>query len=172
MKDAILMGTVATIMLAGYFLIKRLDAFLESSREQFSTVCKRSGLRIAFEGSDVLEAASELMERFSNENPSCGLRLFVGFAHEIREKLAKNELDFAVVAVDSDFTSDSGYASAAISLSRSLAVSKDFQLPVMPLVPGESITVNIVWKKTACGREQKRFIEQIGRAARHKPAAQ
>ena len=161
MKDAILMGAVATIMLAGYFLIKRLDAFLESSREQFFTVCKRSELCIAFEGSDVLEAASELMERFSNENPSCGLRLFVGFAHEIREKLAKNELDFAVVAVDSDFTSDS----------RSLAVSKDFQLPVMPLVPGESITVNIVWKKTACGREQKRFIEQIGRAARHKPAA-
>ena len=162
MKEALFICAVAATFVFGYFLMKKLDVFLESNRRQVSDSSDRPLLRLAFEDLLIVESVSSLLESFSKKNPDCKLHLFSGSAEEIMEKLTANELDFGFFITESICASDKECASVFIPLKQSSLISEAVGLPVEPLETEEAM-VKIIWRAKGCSGDGKRFAEQISR---------
>jgi hypothetical protein len=168
MKDLILFCIIAAVCVSGYFLMKKLDLFLDNNCRRLSESHEASALRIAFEIPAWAGSVSELLDGFSKENPDCKLYLFFGSAEEIKRKLAENELDFGFITAFSDGIVDDKYACVSIPISQNTMTAGTAGLPVISLGSREMIT-SAIWKDDNSSFYGKVFAAQL---SRYSPAGQ
>lgn len=90
----------AALIVFGYFLMKRLDYFLEENKRRISADIggkPSDELRIAFENPAVASSVSEGLEALSKKYPDCKLYFFTGTAEQIHNALKTNCLDIGLV---------------------------------------------------------------------------
>ncbi len=109
MKDFVLLMVVLVPFIYGYFLMEKLDKFLEENQSQ--KLISDSKLRIGFETPAIIDSIADLLEQFSSEYPNYELNLFYGSVSEIINGLGNNKLDFGFIIENSN---DSGSIDIAV----------------------------------------------------------
>ena len=95
MKDFVLLIVVLAVFIYGYFIMEKLDKFLEENQSQ--KLISDSKLRIGFETPAIIDSIADILEQFSSEYPDYELNLFYGSASEIINGLGNNKLDFGFI---------------------------------------------------------------------------
>ena len=133
---------VAAVLAFGYFVVKRLDAFLEENRAQADGETGAERLSLGVDDPMLIGALTPLVSRFSRVRPECRIEVFCGTGEELSGAIVSGDVDigfFAGTAVAD------GCASASIALERAEIPAAGSRPELRPLVPG--ITgVSAVWR--------------------------
>ena len=134
MKELLLVCAVAAIIVFGYFIMKKLDAFLENNRRLIDAEIAKNSLYLAFDNPMILDSLMPLFEKFSKANPNCQRHFLFGNTEDIYDKLNKNRIDFGFIE-NNAFANDDTYHEKA-------------GCTIEPLNPSEVQTA-VIWKKAS-----------------------
>lgn len=147
MKELLLVCAVAAIIVFGYFIMKKLDAFLENNRRLIDTEIAKNSLYLAFDNPMILDSLMPLFEKFSKANPNCQLHFLFGNTEDIYDKLNKNRIDFGFIE-NNAFANDDTYNCLIISAKQNSIFSEKAGCTIEPLNPSEVQTA-VIWKKAS-----------------------
>ena len=161
MKAGILISAAAVIFLFGFFLMRKLDRFLDSNRrESGSGLSAAAAIKIAFEDPALIPALSELMIRFPGKNIDCELTVFSGSAQEIINKLGTGELDFGFITSEIGKNTDIRCRCLSILICRNRFFCETLGKTVIPLKPGEQ-TCKILWIEQDDSISKRLFLREL-----------
>ena len=147
MKELLLVCAVATIIVFGYFLMKKLDAFLANNRRLIDAEIAENSLYLAFDNPMILDSLMPMLERFSKANPNCQLHFLFGNTEDIYDKLNKNRIDFGFIGPNASANNDI-YNCLIIFTKQHSIICEKAGCTIEPLNPSE-IQTSVVWKKAS-----------------------
>lgn len=149
MKELMIACAVAAIFVFGYFIMKKLDAFLAANRRCIDNdkEMPENSLLLAFDNPMILDALSPLFEEFSKANPNCRLHFLFGNTEDIYDKLNKNSIDFAFIKYTAA-NNETAYHHLIISPKQDSFFCDNIGHPIEPLNPAE-IQTAVIWKKAS-----------------------
>ena len=143
MKDFVLLIVVLAAFSYGYFIMEKLDKFLEENQSQ--KLISDSKLRIGFETPAIIDSIADLLEQFSSEYPDYELNLFYGSASEIINGLGNNKLDFGfIIESHNDILKDE-YCSLSLQIKQSVITPDSIDIAVHPINTIEK-PVRVIWQ--------------------------
>lgn len=138
MKDLALILIMLASFILGYFLMVKIDSFIEENRRLTHTGNRRNRvyIRIAAGSPTLLDSISEQLAAYSRADPLVEFFLSSGKTERILQKLMAGAVDIAVLEED------------AFSLREPFAM---FRIPLRTAVPLSMVSVkNIGEEKWAC----------------------
>ena len=147
MKELLLVCAVAAIIVFGYFLMKKLDAFLANNRRLIDAEIAENSLYIAFDNPMIIDSLMPLLEKFSKTNPNCQLRFLFGNTEDIYDKLNKNRIDFGFIENNASANDDT-YNCLIISAKQNSIICEKAGCTIEPLNLSE-IQTAVIWKKAS-----------------------
>ena len=147
MKELLLVCAVAAIIVFGYFVMKKLDAFLENNRRLIDAEIAKNSLYLALDNPMILDSLMPLFEKFSMANPNCQLHFLFGDTEDIYDKLNKNRIDFGFIENNASANDDT-YHCLIISTKQNSIICEKSGCTIEPLNPS-GIQTAVVWKKAS-----------------------
>ena len=147
MKELLLVCAVATIIVFGYFLMKKLDAFLANNRRLIDAEIAENSLYLAFDNPMILDSLMPMLERFSKANPNCQLHFLFGNTEDIYDKLNKNRIDFGFIENNASANDDT-HNCLIISAKKNSIYIEEAGCTIEPLDPS-GIQTAVIWKKAS-----------------------
>ena len=147
MKELLLVCAVAAIIVFGYFVMKKLDAFLENNRHLIDEEIAENSLFIAFDNPMILDSLMPLFEKFSMANPNCQLHFLFGNTEDIYDKLNKNRIDFGFIE-NNAYANDDTYNCLILSAKQNSMICEKAGCTIEPLNPSV-IQTAVIWKKAS-----------------------
>lgn len=147
MRDIFLVIAVAAVFIFGFFVMKRLDVFLEENRRRVLEKEDNAHLCIAFENPMTAESITPLLENFSRKHPDCEIHLFCGTSQEILKQIERNTVDFGLMTGDAVIQINL-YRQARIKLAQRTLSCENIGMPPIQPIGDENISVTAVWKIT------------------------
>ena len=147
MKELLLVCAVAAIIVFGYFVMKKLDAFLENNRHLIDEEIAENSLFIAFDNPMILDSLMPLFEKFSMANPNCQLHFLFGNTEDIYDKLNKNRIDFGFIENNTSANDDT-YNCLILSAKQNSMICEKAGCTIEPLNPSV-IQTAVIWKKAS-----------------------
>ena len=142
-----LVCAVAAFIVYGYFIMKKLDAFLANNRRLIETEIAENSLFVAFDNPMILDSLMPLFEKFSKANPNCQFRFLFGNTEDIYDKLNKKRIDFGFVENTASANDDTCNC-IIISTKQSSIICEKAGCTIEPLNPSE-IQTDVIWKKAS-----------------------
>ena len=143
MKDFVLLMVVLVPFIYGYFLMEKLDKFLEENQSQ--KLISDSKLRIGFETPAIIDSIADLLEQFSSEYPNYELNLFYGSVSEIINGLGNNKLDFGFIIENSNDILKDEYCSLSLQIKQSVINPDSADIAVHPINTIEK-PARVIWQ--------------------------
>lgn len=143
MKDFVLLIVVLAAFVYGYFLMGKLDKFLEENESQKHI--SGSKLRIGFETPALIDSIADLLEQFSSEYPNYELNLFYGSVSEIINGLENNKLDFGFIIENSNDILKDEYCSLSFQIKQSVITPGSIDNAVHPINTIEK-PARVIWQ--------------------------
>ena len=143
MKDFALLIVVLVVFIYGYFLMEKLDRFLEGNQSQ--KLISGSKLRIGFETPVIIDSIADLLEQFSSEYPNYELNLFYGSVSEIINGLENNKLDFGFIIESSNDILKDEYCSLSLQIKQSVINPDSADIAVHPINTIEK-PARVIWQ--------------------------
>ena len=140
-----LVCAVAAIIVFGYFIMKRLDAFLANNHRLIDAEIAENSLNLAFDNPMILDSLIPLFEKFSKANPNCQLHFLFGNTEDIYDKLNKNRTDFGFIENNASANDDT-YNCLIISAKQNSIICEKTGCTIEPLNPSE-IQIAVIWKR-------------------------
>lgn len=116
MEDFVLLGGFAAIAIVGYYMMARLDRFLEKvqqeNKEQERTTC----LNIATSCVNAIPAVSNILKDINHLYPNVHCNLSVGHEQEVIKSFDSGDADVAIISADSNAESERLAESKCITL--------------------------------------------------------
>lgn len=147
MKELLFVCAVASIIVLGYCIVKKLDAFLANNRRLMDAKTAENSLVIALDNPMILNSLMPLCEKFSKANPCCQLRFLFGKPEDIYDKLNKNCIDFGFIENNTSANDDT-YHCLIISTKQNSIICEKTGCTIEPLNPSE-IQTAVIWKKAS-----------------------
>lgn len=147
MKELLLVCAVSAIIVFGYFIMKKLDAFLANNRRLIDAETAENSLLIAFDNPMILDSLMPLFEKFSMANPNCQLRFLFGNTEDIYDKLNKNRIDFGFIENNASANDDTCNC-LVISTKQNSIICEKTGCIIEPLNPSD-IQTAVIWKKNS-----------------------
>ena len=147
MKDILLGCMVAAVLAFGFFVVKKLDAFLEENRARANAKTGAERLSLGVDDPMVVGALTPLINEFSCAQPGCRIEVFCGTGEELSGAVASGDVDIGFFAGE---YGAAGCDSARIMLERAELPSAGSRPELRPLVPG-IIGVSAVWRSERGG---------------------
>lgn len=147
MKELLLVCAVAAIIVFGYFLMKKLDAFLANNRHLIDEEIAENSLFIAFDNPMILDSLMPLFEKFSMAIPNCQLHFLFGNTEDIYDKLNKNRIDFGFIENNASANGDT-YNCLILSAKQNSMICEKAGCTIEPLAPSV-IQTAVIWKKAS-----------------------
>ena len=147
MKELLLVCTVAAIIVFGYFVMKKLDAFLENNRRLIDAEIAENSLYLALDNPMILDSLMPLFEKFSKGNPNCQLHFLFGNTEDIYDKLNKNRIDFGFIENNTSANGDT-YNCLILSAKQNSMICEKAGCTIEPLDPSV-IQTAVIWKKAS-----------------------
>lgn len=147
MKELLLVCAVAAIIVFGYFIMKKLDAFLANNCRLIDAEIAENSLFIAFDNPMILDSLTPLFEKFSKANPNCQLHFLFGNTEDIYDKLNKNCIDLGFI-VNNASANDDTYHCLIISTRQNSIICEKTGCTIKPLNPSKTQTA-VIWKRTS-----------------------
>ena len=147
MIELLLVCAVAAIIVFGYIIMKKLDAFLANNRRLIDAEIAENGLLLAFDNPMIIDSLITLFEKFSKANPNCQFHFLFGNTEDIYDKLNKNRIDFGFIE-NNAFANDDTYHCLILSAKQNSIFSEKAGCTIEPLNPSETQTA-VIWKRTS-----------------------
>ena len=147
MKELLLMCAVAAIIVFGYFVMKKLDVFLENNRRLIDAEIAKNSLYLAFDNPMILDSLMPLFEKFSKANSNCQLHFLFGNTEDIYDKLNKNCICIGFIENNASANDDT-YNCIIISAKQNNIICEKTGCTIEPLNPS-GIQTAVVWKKAS-----------------------
>ena len=154
MKDFALLIVVLVVFIYGYFLMEKLDRFLEENQSQ--KLISGSKLRIGFETPVIIDSIADLLEQFSSEYPNYELNLFYGSVSEIINGLENNKLDFGFIIESSNDILKDEYCSLSLQIKQSVINPDSADIAVHPINTIEK-PARVIWRQKRALRARLSF---------------
>ena len=143
MKDFVLLIVVLAAFIYGYFIMEKLDKFLEENQSQ--KLISDSKLRIGFETPAIIDSIADLLEQFSSEYPNYELNMFYGSVSEIINGLENNKLDFGFIIENSNDILKDEYCSLSLQIKQSVINPDSVDITVHPINTIEK-PARVIWQ--------------------------
>ena len=147
MKELFIVCAVVFIIVSGYFIMKKLDSFLENNRRLIDAEIVENSLFIALDNPMILDCVMPLFEKFSKANPNCQLHFLSGNTEDIYDKLNKNCIDFGFIE-NTALNNDGTYNYLIISAKQNSVLCEKTGCKIEPLNLSE-VQIAVIWKKTS-----------------------
>ena len=148
MIELLLVCAVAAIIVFGYIIMKKLDAFLANNRRLIDAEIAENSLYLAFDNPMILDSLMPLFERFSKENPNCQLHFLFENTEDIYDKLNKNRINFGFIENTASANDDTYNCLIISAKQNSIFCEKSGCTMIEPLNPSETQTA-VIWKRTS-----------------------
>ncbi len=147
MQDFLLLLAVATIFVFCYFVIKKLDCFLECNwtTEGLFTANKNS-LKIGFSNLLVADCLSDVLEKYSKMKPEISVFLFSGTEDELNREFSTHRLDVIFLPVSAAVPEKMRDNISEVQLSYTPVIMKYGGLPIEPITK-ECISYHVLWSE-------------------------
>ena len=142
-----LVCAVAAFIVYGYFIMKKLDAFLANNRRLIEAEIAENSLFVAFDNPMILDSLMPLFEKFSKANPNCQFRFLFGNTEDIYDKLNKNRIDFGFIE-NTASANDDTYNCLIIFTKQNSILCEKAGCTIEPMNPSETQT-SVIWKKAS-----------------------
>lgn len=143
MKELIVLFAVAAVFVFGFFIMKRLDEFLDNRCVEKDYT--ENGLVLAFDNPLIISSLMPLFEKFQKANPECRFHFLYGNAEDIFENMDHTRVDFGFIKYTS-LEKEDGYSILIISPNQNSIFCKNIECLIEPLNSGQ-IQIAIIWKK-------------------------
>ena len=147
MIELLLVCAVAAIIVFGYIIMRKLDAFLANNRRLIDAEIAENSLLLAFDNPMIIDSLITLFEKFSKANPNCQFHFLFGNTEDIYDKLNKNRMDFGFIKNNASANDDT-YNCFIISTKQNRIICEKAGCTVEPMNPSE-IQTAVIWKKTS-----------------------
>ena len=80
MQDVILLVSTSAIFIFGYFMVKKLDAFLENNwnEQEHALIHGENSLKIGFSNPLMADSLSDVLETYGKQHPDVFIHIFSG----------------------------------------------------------------------------------------------
>ncbi|MDO4322210.1 MAG: hypothetical protein Q4C61_06750 [Lachnospiraceae bacterium] len=160
MQDLLLAAAVAAMFVFGWFLMKRLDCFLEKNR-QAQTLLPESGkdtLRIGFSNPSAADSITDVLEQCKKQYSDISVYLFHGSEQELIKRFSANKLDVIFLPKAIDVPVDVHCCAREVLLSYTPVMMKYGGLPIEPIAEGH-IMQKVLWPEETQAAFVHCFIE-------------
>lgn len=170
MQDAVLLASTLAVFVFGYFLMKKLDAFLDANRKEqkFAPTYGEHDLRIGFSDPLTAESISSILEAYGKRHPNASVHLFSGDEHELRRELEAHKLDMIFLSERSVLPEKTGYHEHKVLLCFTPVLMKYAGLSIEPITQ-DQIVQKAVWRDHDHSYVMDSFIELLNGAAVNLP---
>lgn len=160
MQDILLVVAVAAVFAFGWYLMGKLDAFLDSNRQDEAALLSASenNLRIGFFDPLVADSLSSALEKYSRICPSVSVSLFSGTEAELMREFCSHKLDMIFLPENVSIPDKIHSQVDEVSLEHMPVVMQYGGLQIEPITEGW-IQQKVVWEKTETASEANRFIQ-------------
>lgn len=146
MKDTLLLMSVAAAFAFGWFLMGKLDCFLEEIRHaqklQFSSV--ENTLLLGFCNPMVADSITDVLDQYSKLCPDICVRIFCGSEQKLLKGLSDGKFDIIFLPENAEVPARMRYHSQMVSLNYAPVVMKYGGLPIEPIAEGH-ILQRVLW---------------------------
>lgn len=102
MEDAALLGVLVIIALLGFYIMMRLDRFLDKLQAEADGQDQKASFRIATSCLNAIPAISNALQDFRRQYPDIPCTISVGQERDVIESFNRGEADVAIVDAKSD----------------------------------------------------------------------
>lgn len=161
MKDLLLIPIMLAVFVFGYFVMAKVDSFIEENRRLIHTENRqnRAHIRIAAESPMLLDSIAAQLEAYSRANPFVEFFLSSGKAERILQKLIDGTLDIAILTEENMISLDESCAMIRIPCRTGEVVSTALGLSVESV--DEEKWAFVVWNKSIQSKARDRVLFAI-----------
>lgn len=106
MEDFVLLGGFAAIAILGYYIMAKLDNFLDKVRQENEEQAQTTCLNIATSCINVIPAVSNILKDINHLYPYVHCNLSVGHEQEVIKSFDRGDADVVIISADSDVESE------------------------------------------------------------------
>ncbi len=105
MQDVILLVSTSAIFIFGYFLMNKLDVFLENNwnRQETALTYGENSLRIGFSNPLMAGGLADAFETYGKQHPDVSIHIFSGEESELCRELETHKLDIIFLQIGHNF---------------------------------------------------------------------
>ena len=160
MQDVLLLVTVSVMFAFGWFLMGRLDCFLESNRhrQELQLSSGENALCLGFCNPTAADSITNVLEQCSKLYPELSVRIFYGAEEELLNGLSAGKVDVIFLPENAEIPAHMQYNSKIVSLHYTPVMMKYGGLPIEPIADGH-ITQKVLWIGEAASAFAGCFVE-------------
>lgn len=147
MQDVILLVSISAIFIFGYFLMNKLDAFLENNwnEQENALAYGENSLRIGFSNPLMAGGLSDVLETYGKQHPDVSIHIFSGEESELCRELETHKLDIIFLPENTDISEKTHYNARMVLFHCVPVVMKYAALPIAPITRNQ-ITQIALWR--------------------------
>lgn len=146
MQNVLLLLAVAVTFAFGWFLMEKLDHFLETNghMQELQLSSGENTLWLGFCNSTVADGITDVLEQYSKIHLDVSVRIFCGSEEELVEGLSAGKFDVIFLPENAEISAHIHYNSKVISLNYTPVMMKYGGLPIEPIAGGY-ISQKVLW---------------------------
>ena len=146
MQNVLLLAAVAAAFAFGWFLVGKLDCFLEADChvQEAPLPSGKNTLRLGFCNPMAADSITDVLEQYSKLYPDMSVRIFCGSEGELLKGLSANKYDVIFLPENAELPAYLHYTSKTVSLHYTPVIMKYGGLPIEPITDGHIIQ-NVLW---------------------------
>lgn len=162
MRDVLLAAAVTAILVFGWFIMGKVDIFLEKCKKAQTERLEADGmtLRIGFTNPLIADSISDVLEQCAKRYPDISVCLFHGDAEDLLKKMAVHKLDIAFLSKEADIPSDGTYNIRKVVLSFTAVIMKSGEMPIEPITDGDIIQI-LIWMEDTRPSAAEYFVKHM-----------
>ena len=149
MQDVILLVSTSAIFIFGYFMVKKLDAFLENNwnEQEHALIHGENSLKIGFSNPLMADSLSDVLETYGKQHPDVFIHIFSGEDSELCRELETHELDIIFLPENTAVSEKIHYNARIVILRCTPVVMKYAGLSIEPIAQNH-ITQKALWRNS------------------------
>lgn len=147
MQDVVLLVSTSAIFVFGYFLMNKLDAFLENNwnEQENALAYGENSLRIGLSNPFMAGGLSDVLETYGKQHPDVSIYIFSGEENELCRELETHKLDIIFLPENTDISKKPHYNARVVLLRCAPVVMEYADLPIAPITQNQ-ITQIALWR--------------------------
>ena len=147
MKIVILLVSTSAVFIFGYFMVKKLDAFLENNwnEQEHALIHGENSLKIGFSNPLMADSLSDVLETYGKQHPDVFIHIFSGEESELCRELETHKLDIIFLPENTAVSEKIHYNARMVLLRCAPVVMEYADLPIEPITQNQ-ITQIALWR--------------------------
>lgn len=148
MQDLLLLAAAAVPFVFGWFLMKKLDNFLENNgrAQELQPESGEHTLRIGFSDPSFADGITDVLEQYQKQYSDISVYLFHGSEQELIKRFSAGRLNAIFLPEAADIPVDLHYYAREVLLSYTPVMMKYGGLPIEPITDGR-IRQKVLWSE-------------------------